>query len=371
MIQSSLSAEHERSSNPSPLVTVSKNKQVVSKERRLSSELEKNLIADALKTESEGRRIYFLHLHKAGGTTVCHVARVANGLVAPKRNCNLPGDGPRTLDKGLSGHANLEWDTQVCERRAQAYDEWGLNFHAVERWLDVNLLRNCRSHFFFATVIREPVSRFVSHCRFERTPTAEAMAWAKRDPVPNMEDEFSAVQRGPAVLDNFYVRSLNGRDTFLHVPFGQLTENHLVTAAENLASFQVVMILERLDNSFQQLYHKLNWCMPDKSHTRRSFGKGDDSIVFSKSQLDAIAEINHYDARLYSFADSLAQAIQNNLDIQQAPKKCKPGGKMKIASPPGAEDGGRGVRRAGRDARRGGRKGRGGRGRRRMRREEY
>jgi len=113
------------------------------------------LISNALKNESDGQRIYFLHFHKAGGSTVCYVARVANGLVAPKRNCNLPGDGPLTLDKGLSGYGNSKWDTEIkwdeeiCKHRAHVYDEMGLHFHAIERWLDVNLLRNCRSHFFF------------------------------------------------------------------------------------------------------------------------------------------------------------------------------------------------------------------------------
>uniref|UniRef100_A0A7S3NIX0 Uncharacterized protein n=1 Tax=Aureoumbra lagunensis TaxID=44058 RepID=A0A7S3NIX0_9STRA len=148
------------------------------------------------------------------------------------------------------------------------------------------------------------------------------MAWAKRDVIPNVKDNFSVVQRGVAVLDNFYVRSLNGRDTFLNVPFGQLTESHFVTATENLALFQAVLILERLDHSFQQLYQRLNWCMPAKGLMRQNVGKGDDSIVFSKSQLDSIANINHFDSRLYNFADSLAQAFENNLDEQKAPRKC-------------------------------------------------
>jgi hypothetical protein len=43
---------------------------------------------------------YFIHFHKAGGTTLCHQARAVNGMNVPLRNCNLPGDGPRTLADG-------------------------------------------------------------------------------------------------------------------------------------------------------------------------------------------------------------------------------------------------------------------------------
>jgi hypothetical protein len=48
----------------------------------------------------ESRWPYFIHFHKAGGTTLCHQARAVNGMNVPLRNCNLPGDGPRTLETG-------------------------------------------------------------------------------------------------------------------------------------------------------------------------------------------------------------------------------------------------------------------------------
>ena len=60
------------------------------------------LIAKAVKRAQQGidgRLPYFLHLHKAGGTTVCHVARMSNELNAAKRNCNAPGDGLRTIEQ--------------------------------------------------------------------------------------------------------------------------------------------------------------------------------------------------------------------------------------------------------------------------------
>lgn len=42
------------------------------------------------------KKVVFFHLHKAGGTTLCHQAKVLNGMNAPLRNCNAPGDGKRS-----------------------------------------------------------------------------------------------------------------------------------------------------------------------------------------------------------------------------------------------------------------------------------
>jgi hypothetical protein len=51
------------------------------------------------------------------------------------------------------------------------------------------------------------------------------------------------VQLGTAAVDNFYTRSLLGRDVF-HAPAGALTHAHLARAAAVLARFDVVLILE-------------------------------------------------------------------------------------------------------------------------------
>jgi len=274
-----------------------------------------------LKGKKKKKRIpYFLHVHKAGGTTACYVARVANGLKAPKRNCNLPGDGPRTLGDGPGGTANEGWD---CAGRFKAVvAERHLEFFAVERWLDTRLVGSC-PHFFFATVVRRPVDRFISHCRFERVAADRAMAWANQGSVPFRLDEPSSVQRGPAVVDNFYLRSFLGRRGFF-LPVGALNDTHLLEAAGTLASFDAVLVLERLDTSFRQLYSKLDWCQP--RDTKRSWGKGGDSITFSDEQLATFRAINHLDLRFYDFADDLAAALEADVDPAFHPRPCGGGG---------------------------------------------
>lgn len=248
-----------------------------------------------------GRMAYFLHLHKAGGTTVCHVARVSNGLAAPRRNCNMPGDGPRTLARGPGGYGNAAWDDGRCEERLKRSEEY--EFTAVERWLDVALFNGCRTNYFFATALRRPVTRIVSHCRFEGIQPAVALSWTE------VRTE-SPIQFGAAVVDNFYTRSFLGMEKFFGISSGNVTTEHAREAMAILEKFDAVLILERLDESLTQLYARLGWCKPPAHHTKRSWGKGDTSIVFTEKQLDALRNINQPDNSLYDFADNLAQSLE-------------------------------------------------------------
>ena len=88
-----------------------------------------------------GRMPYFMHFHKAGGTTLCHNARVVNNLNAPIRNCNLPGDGPRTLNSGLQGMGNRDL---TCAARLAYLNQHCIHFFAKGitcMWLPLSTLR--------------------------------------------------------------------------------------------------------------------------------------------------------------------------------------------------------------------------------------
>ena len=124
------------------------------------------LIAKAVKRAQQGidgRLPYFLHLHKAGGTTVCHVARMSNELNAAKRNCNAPGDGPRTLSSAPFGYANKKLDGH-CKLRRQEALKRQVDFLAVERWLDTRTFASSLTSFFFVVTTgagaahRQPLS---------------------------------------------------------------------------------------------------------------------------------------------------------------------------------------------------------------------
>ena len=277
------------------------------------------LIAKAVKRAQQGidgRLPYFLHLHKAGGTTVCHVARMSNKLRAAKRNCNMAGDGPRTLLDGVAGYANGQLDGDCAGRKRWAA-KTAVDFVAVERWLDAGTALKCRRDFFFVTVLRDPIKRIVSHCRFERIPSARALGWLS---APSFDRDM-LVREGTAVVDNFYVRSLLGADVYAGVGPGGVTARHAAAAMDALAAFDAVLILETLDASFQQLFRRLGWCEPPRDEMRQSFGKGDESIVFDADQTRRLVAANGPDAAVYAFAVELARTLEARLP-PAPPAKC-------------------------------------------------
>lgn len=288
----------------------------------------RQLIESAVRraTKNDGRLPYFLHLHKAGGTTICHVARMSNELNAAKRNCNAPGDGPRTLISAPFGYANTQLDGH-CKRRRQEALKHKIDFLAVERWLDTGTFAQCHASFFFITVLREPVQRIVSHCRFEHVSPKEALAWARLSTADAARAaDGRPVQRGAAVVDNFYVRSFLGGDVYEKTAPGAITAHHAAQAIEVLARFDAVLILENLDRGFDQLFRRLGWCRPDAGELRQSFGPGDETIVFSASDRRELAALNAPDLSVYGFARDLAAALERDLppaDVGQPYRACR------------------------------------------------
>ena len=117
------------------------------------------------------------------------------------------------------------------------------------------------------------------------------------------------MQLGTASVDNFYVRSLLGADVF-HAPAASLTRAHLGEAAARLARFDVVLVLEEMDAGWPQLERLAGWpCVPTYDDSHRSFGKGDESVKFSRAQHDALVDANALDLTLYGFALNLSRAI--------------------------------------------------------------
>ena len=200
-----------------------------------------------------------------------------------------------------------------------------VDFLAVERWLDTRTFASCHTSFFFVTVLREPVQRIVSHCRFEHISAKEALSWLRLPSVAAGADG-TPIQRGAAVVDNFYVRSLLGGDVYEKTPPGQITAAHASKAIEVLSDFDAVLILENLDRGFDQLFRRLGWCRPTKAELRQSFGPGDETIHFSAEDRRELARLNAHDNGVYDFARELAAALEMNLppaDVGQPYRACR------------------------------------------------
>ena len=153
------------------------------------------------------------------------------------------------------------------------------------------------------------VQRIVSHCRFERVPAGQALAWAESPAFPRNE----RIQRGTAVVDNFYTRSLLGKGAYAALPPGGVTRAHAAEAIAALAKFDAVLILETLDRSFDQLFWRLGWCRPRAEELRQTFGPGDETVRFDAGQKRRLAALNAPDLAVYAFARDLARVLERQI----------------------------------------------------------
>jgi hypothetical protein len=106
-------------------------------------------------------------------------------------------------------------------------------------------------------VLRDPVKRIESHCRYEHIQPRDALDWLTST---SYFPEETRVYEGTAAAGNFYVRTLGGPAVF-HLPGGGLTRFHLVEAKRRLGAFEAVLILEDMTRG---------WCS-----SRRSWGGSD------------------------------------------------------------------------------------------------
>ena len=137
-----------------------------------------NLHNGRVETTAKNQIVYFLHVHKAGGTSVCNIAK-ANGLSNSSNNCN-----PETQEQisRLLGNPH-DQKTYFMEQL-----ESGTSFVANEMGMPQQLLAHlpsdtvgdqCRGRddssdcgadsgdleVVYATMLREPTSRLFSHFR--------------------------------------------------------------------------------------------------------------------------------------------------------------------------------------------------------------
>lgn len=184
------------------------------------------LISCASRLKTEGRTssvIYLQHFHKAGGTTLCSLARL-NGERTTSNNCN----GKK--DQSCCGESTKD---QLMWIRENDY-----TFVANERYVPHFLI----SDFYSVVTIRNPLDRLYSHYRHVKRSTGELSTfqqWAMARP------------------DNYYVRMLCG-SACEDVPRGQLGP-FVHGALRRLRRFHFVVVLERAEDSYLALCRKLSW----------------------------------------------------------------------------------------------------------------
>jgi len=278
-----------------------------------------------------GRPVLYSHMHKSGGTTICELAKRNDEKLAPNNsNCNMVPDDNWEDGETTSLKQLAVWPpaTSVgCAQRKQLVREHALTWMSQERWVD---LEHC-DEFYHAITFRDPLDRIVSnfmHTRYRAKMHPDQLgAQTSRHNSMNVstDDVMACVLPGAdcyhrrfyiewstGAYDNFFVRSLAGSAAFF-LPAGALTREHLKAAKAALQRFDVIMMLDGLDEDSVQMTNLLGWNVTSTpatdENTREdhfaSVGEAIDPLPFTSEQLRQLFEVNQLDYELLCYAQAL------------------------------------------------------------------
>jgi hypothetical protein len=198
--------------------------------------------------------------------------------------------------------------------------------------------------YAYGTVLRDPLDRMISNTKFawkrgwevgkghlpklpqNKTYNASALfdvlrngssdeGWTGRIARASATRRWSsceAIERSPAAYDNFYVRTLAGRETF-QLPAGRITRSHLEVAKARLSLFSVVILLEQYETHSAQLTAAFGWRQVGVGGVGSSLASAqndnpDETNPFTAHEMEALKEANQLDYELYCFASALARS---------------------------------------------------------------
>lgn len=221
--------------------------------------------------------IYFVHVHKAGGTTVCTMAKM-NKMRVPAvekskkwmgKNCN-----PRFADKQNAWLGSAEDLVQYSRREK-------FRFMAIEMILPPEL---AWGHFAYLGIVRDPLRLLVSNT-----------GWRGKDP-PNHH-----VLRYDNRMVQIYSSTVPGPTSN-----GGITGKHLSKAKERLCRFSLVLVTERLSEAGELLTSHFGWKLNNATQFRSgTHAKFNPLKVASEESMNVLRRKTIFDSQLYEFANSL------------------------------------------------------------------
>ena len=245
------------------------------------------------------RPLIFLHVPKAGGTTLESIVKrqYKGGLVyrftGARENTDafraLPEDERARFDL-LSGHVNFGIHASLPDPAT------------------------------YITMLRDPVDRVMSFYYFVKRKPNHYM-WEHGFHEQMTLREF--LEQGKCIeLDNFQTRILNPEpDEYL--PFGCVTEEARHSALRNLDRFAAIGLTERFDESLEILRHRFGW--QDVSYVPLNVtGDRPRLAEIEPETLDLVREVNRHDLALHERAKELfaAQFAAAAADPPLPPQAC-------------------------------------------------
>mmetsp|Transcript_31792 Transcript_31792/g.61240 ORF Transcript_31792/g.61240 Transcript_31792/m.61240 type:complete len:418 (+) Transcript_31792:388-1641(+) len=228
--------------------------------------------------------IYFVHEHKAGGTTMCGLASRNHCHVTKGFNCNIAKEG---FVQEISFVGTTKQQQNYAQAKLHCH-----GFVANEFPLPDELWYGNTSRYVYFTMMRDPLLRLRSHYQ-------EACRKAhKRQPSldPNMHKCANIDVFWETNPDNWITRQFCGR-TCSYIPRGQLSIEELDKAKANLDKMDFVLILEMFDDAKHLLQNKVGWKYVDK-HSNQ----GKQAVPGVEGNQERLRELTLLDGKLYEYA---------------------------------------------------------------------
>lgn len=249
------------------------------------------------------RPLLFVHMNKAGGTTLCHLAK-SNGerILAASwdHNCNFPNDGP-VVNWGLAQPLFTS-----CQQRLSFIKERGVTFNSIEHFLDNDTV--CSEDMIYFTILRDPIKRLESLARYERINGSTLIEWATGS--GQIVGHYHQV-------DNYYIRMLCGQLTF-EQPRGAIGLREYLRARRVLAQFHYVLVTEHLEEDLPVLSHEFGWRRSDNlaEAANTSPLESHDRYFLTEDQTKELTRINEWDVLLYQAVAEARQLISLKAQLE-------------------------------------------------------
>lgn len=229
--------------------------------------------------------LIFLHILKAGGTTLHHLLEAQFAAEESFATCSTQRFPGNTLND------------------FEALDEAQLaNIRLLNGHMGFGLHRYLPRPAIYITMLREPVERALSHYSFDRTlPGSPVYPYLQSGEMDLKE--YLRYYAEAADMDNLQTRMIAGN--WDKRGFGPCTPQMLEVAKRNLRErFAVVGLTEQFDASYLLLTRSFGWrpmCFRRRNKTRKRLYRDE----ISAGELDVIRRHNEYDLRLYAYAREL------------------------------------------------------------------
>lgn len=195
----------------------------------VSSPQEKNA-STTTTTKPDYRLIYFLHIHKSGGSCMCQAAR-RNHMRTNKHNCNVQAD-----QRCCGGNDSVEAQQAFAHRNALQYS-FVANERDMYRAMDAQNYR-------YVVMLRDSQSRYKSHWQhvYRRYPdtTGTFASWYRHQP------------------DNWNTRKICGTDC-QKIPKYGISRQVFDQTVKRLGRFDHVLFLEDFNRSYVEFARSVQW----------------------------------------------------------------------------------------------------------------